>query len=437
MENVTKVQDQNGKSNIAPDSDTAAAEKLNITLYLASKTISLLGTNIYSFALSLYILKVTGSGTSFALNVLIGMLPKVMLGPFAGILADRVNRKKLTVAFDIFSSLVLFGLLGLSSLWGLKVALIYVVSFVLSTVSVFYDTALTSSLPNLVTDAKLMKINSYTSVSSSLAGILSPVLAGIIYGLVPIRLFLVINGFSFIVSAAAELFIDFELNRARSAVSKTAIALDSIRTELKEVLGFIKNQKVMYSLLKYMLMINFFLSASISVVYPYVINKVMRMSPVQFGIFQGFYFAGMIVCSVIIGNIREKDMTVKSLAVNLGAIGVILVFIGAQTVGFSFFRSEAVLSVYNSLLLFILGIILIAINTPIMVTIQRLTPESLRGRLTGILGTLSGGIIPLGIVLAGLVLDKVHPFLILSVSGGCIIAASAFLFTNKNVKVFG
>jgi MFS family permease len=411
-------------------------EKLNITLYLISKIISLLGSNIYNFALSLYILKVTGSGSSFAINVLLGMLPRIVLGPFAGILADRVNRKKLTVLFDILSGLIVFAFLGLSSFYGLRIIFIYVTGFILSVINVFYDTSLTSSLPNLVRDEKLMKINSYTNLATSLSGVLSPILAGVIYGFVPINIFLIVNGASFIFSSILEVFIDFNLNKTLEAFSKAAMTFSVFKMELKEVLDFVKEQEVMYSFLKYVLMINLFLSASMGVVYPYIINKVLGMSSAQYGTFQGFYFIGMIVCSIVIGNQKEKNKKVKSLAVSLATLGALLILIAVPTMGFSIFKIKPILMGYNILLLFTLGVILISINTPMLVAMQRLTPENLRGRITGILGTLSGGIAPLGIILAGLLIDKLHPFIILSVSGVCIIIASMKMYKSKFENIF-
>lgn len=435
MENVESLCSEIKNSHIEYSNNAKKIEKLNTALYFAAKTISLLGTNIYSFALSLYILKITGSGTSFALNVLIAMLPRIILGPFAGILADRVNRKKLTVAFDIISGLMVFLLLGLSSIYGLKIIFIYITGFVLSTINTFYDTALTSSLPNLVSGKKLMKINSYTSISMSISGILSPVLAGVMYGLIPIKIFLFINASSFIVSAILEMFINFNFNKDEADSLKEKINLNILKKEFEEIKEFVDGQKVMRVLLKYALMINFFFTASISVVYPYIINKVLKMSSSEYGAFQGSYFLGMIVCSVIIANRKEKKISGKRIALGLMSLGVILAFIGAPTIGFGIFRMKVMLIGYNLVLIFALGAILISINTPMLVAMQKLTPENLRGRITGVLGTLTAGIAPLGIILAGLIIDKVHPFIILLISGICIVLASANMLRNKDIDL--
>ncbi|MDR3598263.1 hypothetical protein [Clostridium sp.] len=74
------------------------------------------------------------------------------------------------------------------------------------------------------------------------------------------------------------------------------------------------------------------------------------------------------------------------------------------------------------------------INTSIMVAIQRLTTEKLRGGIAVILGTLSGGIAPLGGILAGVLIDKIHPRIILSVSGVIVILAAVNMMWNKEIK---
>lgn len=157
----------------------------------------------------------------------------------------------------------------------------------------------------------------------------------------------------------------------------------------------------------------------------------MKMSSAQFGTFQSFYFIGMIVCSILIANRKEKSLKAKNLAKSLAILGVILIMIGIQTTGLSIFTIRIITDLYNIVLLLALGCILMTVNIPSIVAMQRLTPENLRGRITGILTTLTGGIIPLGIILAGLVIDNVHPFIILLVSGICIIASAFCMFRNK------
>lgn len=409
------------------------AENSNITLFLSSKTISLLGTNLYTFALSLYILKTTGSGASFAINVLIGMLPRILIGPFAGILADRVNKKKLTVAFDIMSGGIMFLLVGLSCFSGLKIELIYAANLLLSIINIFYDTAMNSAIPNLVSSHKLVKINSFATTFSSISGILSPVIAGIIYGLVPIKLFLIVNGISFLISSVLELKIDFKFNLRQSTQVNTRMSFHSVKLDFTEIWNFIKEQKGMVQLLKYLLIINFFFHALISVIYPYLINHVLHLASAQYGAFQASYFIGMIVTSVLIGSRKETKDT--NIGKGIILTGVIAFLIGLPSLGIHLLTNGIVITIYNILLIFAMGAALTTINIPAMVVIQRMTPENIRGRIMGVLGILTAGIAPLGIVLSGFIIDKVHPFILLSVIGACITVTGLCLSRNKKLSL--
>ncbi|MHB8064527.1 MAG: MFS transporter [Ruminiclostridium sp.] len=408
------------------------AENSNIARFLCSKTISLLGTNLYTFALSLYILKTTGSGTSFAINVLIGMLPRILIGPFAGILADRANKKKLTVTFDLLSGGIMFLLVGLSYFYGLKILFIYAANLLLSIINIFYDTAMNSAIPNLVSSQKLIKINSFTTTASSIAGILSPVIAGIIYGFIPIKLFLIVNGISFLISSVLELKIDFKFNQGESIQSNTRMSFRSVKLDFMEIWNFIKEQKGMLQLLKYLLIINFFFHALISVIYPYLINHVLHLASSQYGAFQAFYFVGMIITSVLIASRKEN----KNVNIGKGIIltGVIAFLIGLPSLGIHFLANGVIITIYNILLIFTMGAALTSINIPAMVAIQRMTPENIRGRIMGVLGILTAGIAPLGIVLSGLIINKVHPFILLSVIGVCITVTGLALSRNKELS---
>jgi MFS transporter, DHA3 family, macrolide efflux protein len=436
MENNITLSNYTSNRDFDEGNQNDKKERLNITLYLISKTISLLGTNVYTFALSLFILKTTGSGTSFAINVLIGMLPRIILGPFAGVFADRMDRKKITVLLDFMSGVIVFGLLGLSSVYGLKIIFIYITGFILSTMNVFYDTSLSASLPNLVRDNKLMKINTFSSVSMSLSGILSPIIGGLIFGLVSINIFLILNGISFIVSSGLEVFMNFNLNKSSITAPKESMTLSSFKTDIVDIITFIKNQSILMSLFKYALLTNFFLTASMSVVYPYVIIKVLLMKSSQFGTIEAFFSIGILIASVIIGARKEKEKKLKTITLGIALMGAILILIGLPTLGLSIFNIMPILLSYNILIMFIMGVTIVIVNAPIMVMIQRLTPDNLRGRIMGVLGTLTGGIAPLGIIISGLIIDKLHPFAILLTCGIITIGTAIKAINSKLMRDF-
>lgn len=73
----------------------------NFILSIFGQLVSLIGTRMQSFALSLYVLKITGSASKFAAILSMTFIPELILGPIAGVLADWFDRKKLIVCLDL------------------------------------------------------------------------------------------------------------------------------------------------------------------------------------------------------------------------------------------------------------------------------------------------------------------------------------------------
>lgn len=76
-------------------------------LLIMGETVSLIGTIMQNFALSLYVLAITHSTVKFASVTAITIFPKLILGPFSGVIADRFNRKKIIVGTDLINGILM------------------------------------------------------------------------------------------------------------------------------------------------------------------------------------------------------------------------------------------------------------------------------------------------------------------------------------------
>lgn len=97
--------------------------------FLFSKMISALGANVYSFGISMYILSITGSALSFAANLIFSIIPRVILSPIAGILADRIPKKVMVLVGQGGTVLTISGLLLYSLLFDISIVAIYITTF--------------------------------------------------------------------------------------------------------------------------------------------------------------------------------------------------------------------------------------------------------------------------------------------------------------------
>ena len=199
----------------------------NFNILVLGQIISLFGSSIQRFALSLYLLDLTGSASIFATILAISMIPVVLMSPIAGILADRGDKKKLMVSLDILSAILLIFysvivLNGQDSAW-----MIAMVMVILSAISTIYQPVVNTCIPIVVKDDQLVRANAIIQQVSSLSNFLGPILAGMLYGFFGITGVITLNMVSFLFSAILELFLDIPHQKSEEKQSfKTVFVTD-------------------------------------------------------------------------------------------------------------------------------------------------------------------------------------------------------------------
>lgn len=408
----------------------------NMILFLAGKLVSLFGSSIYGFAMSLYILQVTGSGLSFSMTLVLSNLPRVILGPIAGAVADRFDRKKIVVGLDILSGLIVLGLWMVSLYDELRVIYIYIASFSLATCSTFFSTALSASIPNIVDRDSLTRINSLNSAIGSLAGIVGPAIGGLVFALIDIRLFLLINGLSYVFSGISEQFIDFKVNgdKISEKDSKKSDAKSSIISDIKEGLVYIIKEKWLIVLCSFIVFFNVFVMIGMMIPVPYIVNTIWGFSSQQYGIVSMAFPVGMLLSSLVLSILPEAKSNYKRM------MGSILGFsLGTVLLGVVLSRA---LGDFNNwiyvglltLLYFGQSIASALINIPMMVTLQKKVPDENRGRVNGTLETFSMGLYPVGAIVGGILIDIVTPWYLPLACGIIMVILTLFMYQMKELK---
>ncbi|WP_242832590.1 MFS transporter [Clostridium saccharoperbutylacetonicum] len=161
----------------------------NIMLFSVASSISLLGTAIYNFAIGLYVLRITGSGLSFAVTLSVSVLSTILVNPFAGVLADRLDKKLLAIITDMLNGILFIGLYVVTCRSTLNLSMIYVSTFLLNVFTTVYGISIEAVKANLVSDEKLISMNSIIKVIESTAAILGPSIGGIVFVSLDVKIF--------------------------------------------------------------------------------------------------------------------------------------------------------------------------------------------------------------------------------------------------------
>ncbi|WP_227394740.1 MFS transporter [Jeotgalibacillus aurantiacus] len=376
----------------------------NLFFFTGGEFIGTIGAHVYMFGISFFVLTLTGSATSFAMTLLFSMVPRIILSPIAGHIADRFPRKKILLFCHGIMTLIMLSVFFYTLSFGLNLPVIYLTSALIATFSTFAGISLTSGIGNFIDGDRIQRALSLTQSSTSLASILGPVLGGVMYGFFTIEVFLLTQVIAYSVTLFCEANIDFSLFKGKELESDSG-KKETMWESLKAGVAYVKQDKILFPIMMVALWINFFFMAAI-VGLPFIIIEVLGASSRQLGLIEGMIGVGTLVFSLYIATRKQSARPVRQVRIGMILFGLafalmslpLLVSLGST--GFVVFYMG---------LNFLVGGLMIVINIPLMVLLQKTTPESYKGRVFGLLETVASGISPLGLVLFGFLYDVISP----------------------------
>ncbi len=165
---------------------------------IAAGLISSIGSKISYFALLRKVYIVSGGQiTDLGFLALVQMVPGMILGPFVGVLVDRVPRKRIMILCDIVNGLVIGSLIFVNDL-----SIIYVVAGISSLVTTFRYPAQGALEPNLVEKSEIVLLNSFKASSNGLIQVIGAAIGGATVGLLGVGKAFMVDAVTFFVSAA-------------------------------------------------------------------------------------------------------------------------------------------------------------------------------------------------------------------------------------------
>ncbi|HFK1510849.1 MULTISPECIES: MFS transporter [Bacillus] len=404
-------------------------ELRNICLYSIAKTVSIFGSSIYSFALGLYVLQITGSALNFAITLILGTIPMIVMNPFAGVIADKIDKKKLVVCMDVLSGCLLITVYILSSYYGLNLFIIYTTTFLMTVFTTFFGIGLEAAKPNIVSKERLMSLNSISKIIDSISLILGPMLGGIVFAVFDMKTFIIINGISFILSAISILFINFKLCEQYIKEECSIREINFIK-DIKEGCSYLMERESLKNTFSILISLNFFLGFAVTVPLPYIINTVLNLSSKQFGLIQGTFPIGMIVGAIIVKKITNR-FSYSYLLKKISFMVAIFMIVSGVTVLFKSIEMNNIVFVpMYCTIMFFLGLMIALIDIPLIYFMQKEIPDEYRGRVLSIGLSVGKMMQPIALALSGLLLNHI-PAYTLPIGGGIVFLILNQAYSNK------
>ena len=397
--------------------------KRDFTMVVIGQIISLFGNAILRFALPLYLLRETGSPSLFGVVTACSFIPMVIFYLFGGVIADRKNKRNIMVVLDFTTAVVILIFsfaLGKVSLVPLMIAVL----MILYGISGIYQPAVQASIPLIAEKQFLMQGNAVINMVSTLAGLLGPIIGGVLFGAFGIMPILFISIGCFVFSAVMEIFIHIPFEK--NADSKNIFG--TVGSDLLDSFRFIKNEKPIFlSVLGILALFNLIVAAMMLVGIPVIVVQILGMSDTSIGITQGAMGLGGLAGGIIAGAGEEK------IHLKNGYVFSIICSLAALFMGISVFEAIPKNIGYFIITAVSFGAMCAStmFGVSMMTAVQQQTPSNLLGKIMAVIIAVSSCSQPMGQAVYGVLFEIFADKSYLVMIGAAILAMAVSLYSKK------
>lgn len=397
--------------------------KRDFTMVVIGQIISLFGNAILRFALPLYLLRETGSPSLFGVVTACSFIPMVIFSLFGGVIADRKNKRNIMVVLDFTTAVVILIFsfaLGKVSLVPLMIAVL----MILYGISGIYQPAVQASIPLIAEKQFLMQGNAVINMVSTLAGLLGPIIGGVLFGAFGIMPILFISIGCFVFSAVMEIFIHIPFEK--NADSKNIFG--TVGSDLLDSFRFIKNEKPIFlSVLGILALFNLIVAAMMLVGIPVIVVQILGMFDTSIGITQGAMGLGGLAGGIIAGAGEEK------IHLKNGYVFLIICSLAALFMGISVFEAIPKNIGYFIITAVSFGAMCAStmFGVSMMTAVQQQTPSNLLGKIMAVIIAVSSCSQPMGQAVYGVLFEIFADKSYLVMIGAAILAMAVSLYSKK------
>ncbi len=389
----------------------------NYRLYYYGQSISLIGVWIQNIAMGWLVYRLTGSALLLGTITFALQIPSLFITPFAGVLADRWDRRKVIVFTQVLSMLVAFTLAWLTLTELINVSIIIILALINGIILAFDTPFRQSFVPDIITRKEdLANAIALNSSLYNLARFIGPPIGGLLISWVGEGWCFFINGVTFLAVIAGLLAM-----RIQKKTRKPIIG--SIISQLKEGIGYAWTFRSLRYLIALVALSSFF-GLPFQALMPLFAAEILGGDSQMLGILTGALGAGALTGAFYLAS-RKNTMKVPAITFRTA-----LVF----SVGLSVFALSGVAALSIAALVFT-GFGMIVHFNSTNTLIQSISDEDKRGRVISLYSLTFMGITPIGSLLAGTVAELIGvPLTVFAFSLVCLI--SALLFGTRVRTVF-
>lgn len=392
-----------------------------VAIFLSTQAISLFGSALVQLAIAWHITLTTQSGAMMAVAVLSGFLPTFIISPFAGVWADRFDRRLLIAAADGLIALctlilaILFHL-GYDAVW-----LLYVASAVRALGGGIQMPAVGALLPQFVPPAMLTRVNAINSTIQSATTLVSPMVSALLLSVTSLEVIFLVD----VVTAAIAITMLLVYLQVPAHPRAAAAQPAGYFTDLLEGLAYIRRHGYLKAFFLFSCVVHVLVGpqaflSPLQVARTYG-DEVWRLSAIEMGWSLGMVLGGLLMASW--GGFRNK---LHSMALANFTFGVGGILFGLAPPFPLYVATMAVI-----------GLVFPLYNTTAMVLLQQRVEDAFLGRIFGVNTMVFSSLMPLSMLIYGPLADSMPVEHLMLVTGGLMALQTPVMLANRALQAAG
>lgn len=357
-------------------------------LIWTGQAFSLLGSNLVQFALVWWLTKTTGSAAVLATANLVALLPGVFLGPFAGALVDRWNRRQVIILADAAIALVTLWLVYLFWRGSIQTWHVYIALFIRALGSCFHWPAMQASTSLMVPKEHLARIAGLNESLHGFLNIASPPLGALLLELLPMFGVLSVDILTAILAILPLLFVI--IPQPQKAVQTSLTTPRQLLREVRDGFKYLTGWKGLFYLAIAAAVINFLMSPAFTLM-PLLVTDYFKGGVWELGWLESIFGIGIVTGGLLLsawGGFKKKIYTSLLGVIGMG-IGILLFTIAPPHLFLVALVGMGLTGLMNALA-----------NGPLHAIMQANVAPEVQGRVFTVLHSMTSGMTPLGMIVA-------------------------------------
>ncbi|MFT3889907.1 MAG: MFS transporter [Arachnia sp.] len=383
--------------------------------FLGGQAISLFGSGITQFVLLWYVTMGTQSGVMMTIAVVVGFVPMMLLAPFGGVLADRLNRRYLIAAADAMVALSTLALIVAFALGYGSYTLVFIAMGLRAIGGGVQTPAVGALLPQIVPTEHLGRVNGYNASIQAAVNLVSPMIAGALYAVASIEWLLAID----VVTAVIGIGILLVLVKVPPHAAAVSGSEQSGMADLVEGVKYVHGHRFVRRMMAYFALVNVMI-APLAFLTPLQVTRTFANDAWHLAAVEVTFAVGMFVGGIAIGSWGGFRSRVTTTGASIAAMGVTGILLGIP-INF----------VLYLVWMFLCGVVIPAFNTPAITMLQLAVEERFMGRVFSVVTMIGTGAMPLGMLLFGPMADYVSVELLLIVTGAVLVVIGVAILLDR------